>query len=336
MSEQVHRVQGNGYCLVFCKDGMCMLRIDSLEREMEDVRVKEAPAGVSIEKRRDLSKRWLSLYGHYAHTLNALQLLRGSALLQANRFALRELTSLRLADVFPIIIDEARIMPVIDYSYGAESFSATRDALRNSRHPWNYDPSLPIEDDKRIARRGETPEGVFRQTVEQFEKAHQDPDAIEVLNETLIALDNFNVANYPVALIQAWFLIELFINKLWIEFLSEQNTTSIDLGPRINKARRDFLTGRVSAAVVSNMLELTGRIDQKTFQQINSLRGVRNQVSHSLDRTKRMIDKKLKQNAMEKESNAVSADDCRTAFQVVGSFIERAYKIQLGITEGAL
>ena len=125
MSEQVSLFQNDGFCVVLCKDGMCMLRIDVLENEMWAIRKKEDSGGVSDDEKRRLSERWLSFHRQYLHYLNALQLLLDSAILQVDPYAFLHSASLRLGDVFPIIIDETRLWPVVDYS-GVTGFHATR------------------------------------------------------------------------------------------------------------------------------------------------------------------------------------------------------------------
>ncbi|MCH7685552.1 MAG: hypothetical protein IH899_02535, partial [Planctomycetes bacterium] len=137
MSGQVCRFDGDGFCVVFCKDGLCMVRIDTLDEEMQDIRENENAPLINQEEKRRLSERWLSLHRQYVHYLNAIQLLVDSALLQVDLFAFLHSATLRLSDVFPVIIDETRLMPVVDYS-GTESFHATRDKLRKGRRLWDY------------------------------------------------------------------------------------------------------------------------------------------------------------------------------------------------------
>lgn len=328
MSEEVIRSHTDNASVVFCRDGMCMVWIDALDKQMQDIRRKGGPGpGNKL-----LNEQWLALHRQYMHYLNAMQLLLDSALLQMDQFAFFHSASLRLADVFPVIIDERYLWPVLDYNYGITGFHAVRDSLHRGRRPESYDRTRPIEEDDRIRHRRETAEPLFQHVIAQFYKAQDDADLIDILNQTLVAVDNYNVANYSVALVQAWFLIELFVNMCWVQFLLEQQTSPSGGEARINAERRQLLTGRdFTAAIISNVLELNGRIDTEVFKKIDSLRKARNRVSHNLDKKERIIGKKLKKNPTEKESKGVSTDDCRMAFQVVDYFIEREYKITLGI-----
>lgn len=336
MGEQVIRDQSDGFSVVFCKDGMCMLRIDALENEMWAVRKKEGSGGVSEDEKRRLSERWLSLHRQYLHYLNAMQILLDSAVLQVNRYAFLHSAALRLGDVFPIVIDKTRLCPVVDYS-GCAGFHATRNDLHKGRWPENYDQTVPIEEDERITRRREVPEEVFQQARDQFEKAFRHNHGIDILSQILVAVDNYNVANYSVALVQGWFLIELFLNMCWVDFLAEQQVSSPGDGPRINAERRKILTGRdFTASIISNVLELTGRIETDLFKKIDRLRKARNVVSHDLDRVAAVVSEKLKERGKPKESKTASADDCKTAFQVVEVFVQQEYDISLGLGQAVI
>ena len=59
-SEQACRFEVNGFCMVFCKDGLCMVRIHTLDRAMQVVREKESVSQVIVNEKRRLSQQWLS------------------------------------------------------------------------------------------------------------------------------------------------------------------------------------------------------------------------------------------------------------------------------------
>lgn len=87
---------------------------------------------------------------------------------------------------------------------------------------------------------------------------------------------------FPDSLILSWAICERIMSSLWNDYLRSENSKSAD-EPRVSKARLKKLEGRdFTASVVSEILELTGVIDNKLYRDIDSARKLRNSWLHSL------------------------------------------------------
>ncbi len=156
------------------------------------------------------------------------------------------------------------------------SYTAERADLQRSRHAWNYDPRKRIEDDDRMRRRV-VPQSVFDSMASSFAGIVTEDHRVWLLAQVMAALDSYNAMSWSASLVQGWFVIEVFLNELWVEYLSENVGTPNDVGLRIDGKRRDFLTGRdITASIMSNVLELAGRIDRSLFNDIETVRDRRN------------------------------------------------------------
>jgi len=329
------RIDRDNYVVAFCKDGLCMLRIHSISKDMEDAREQDRHTG-DIKKKQEALQRWTLAEKTYVEYLNTIQLLLDVALTQHDKWNMIDTSALRRSDVFPVLVDDTHVYSDIDYS-GVSSFHSTRDTLRKGRDLWNYTARTSIEDDPRIAHRRSVCCSVFDHVIAEFEKVSGKLEHIRVLSQTLIAVDNYNVGNQEAALVQAWFVIELFINEYWVRYLAEQQTTAITGERRINADRLKFLTGKdFTAAVLSNMLELIGRIDQATLSKIDVVRKARNKASHKLEEVEKLIDQSLKLNPKAKKVKGVTGEDCRIAFELLSNFIQQEYAIVLGLHEKLL
>ena len=330
LSERTVLVTTAEYSIAFCKDGMCMLGIGALNRQMDNVQTKESEARLSIDRKRRLSLQWLSVYNRYVQYLNVMQLLLDAALTETYPIPFFDTAVLRPCDVFPVIVDDSRLWPVMDYS-STDCFHASRDKLRKGRRDMNYSSIKDIENDSLWISRREVSEGLLRGVIAQFDAVWKDPRKVGILNQALVAIDNFNSSNHAIALVQSWFMIELFINMKWVEFLSERSDPNSNGVSRIDKDRLGFLTGRdFTAAVVANVLELNDRIPITLLKKIDVVRKRRNEISHSLDECKRLVGEKLKGSKQDRERNeVVTADDCLTAFEVVQEFLTTQYSLDL-------
>lgn len=80
------------------------------------------------------------------------------------------------------------------------------------------------------------------------------------------------------AFIDAFFIIEVLLNKLWSSYLSSNKVS-------VNKKRKEYLTGKdMTLAVKINILQLCNVITLDLFNKIDSLRKRRNEIVHNIEK----------------------------------------------------
>lgn len=113
-------------------------------------------------------------------------------------------------------------------------------------------------------------------------------------------------ASFDIALINIWTVIELIMKDIWSEFLNNKD---------LPKKRKEFLTGRdITAAIISENLNLHGVICDSLYEKISEARKARNKLMHELkpidpvicyssfDAVKELIDIKYSINILHKGS----------------------------------
>lgn len=85
------------------------------------------------------------------------------------------------------------------------------------------------------------------------------------------------------SLILSWAVIEHVINHLWSEYISNENRENRGQ-ERIPKKRLEKLTGRdYPVSVMTELLEISGKLDSGLYKEIDECRRARNAWLHSLD-----------------------------------------------------
>lgn len=307
-----------------------MVQLRELDKEIDKSRLTEAAPHVAKDQKRIADQRFVEVSLQYVEYLNTLQLLFDAAVHELDQFALLNTSRLRLGDVFPLLWDDSKLWPIVDYS-GVRGFHSGRDYLHRARWEWSYDPSRSFEEDERIVGRRVLPRSVFDRTIEQFEKVCHDYDKIQLLSQVTKALDSFNTMDWAASLVHAWFVIEVFVNSMWIAYLSKRSDELKNGAKRIDRKRRETLLGRdYTASIMTNVLELVGEIDHDVYQKIESVRQKRNNVVHSLEIVSRMSDR-LRSKPSKKKERAVGAEHCLEAFAVISHFVNRLFRLDLGL-----
>ncbi len=187
--------------------------------------------------------------------------------------------------------------------------------------------------DHRIIHRHAIIKGVFDKSIEDFKKIFKDNDLVFILSQLNSSLSEFKKLSFRQSLILSWFSIEFFLNKHWINYLFEKKEANKEKQV-FNSTRRDFLIGRdITSSIMSNMLELNGKIPHEIFEKIDNVRGKRNIIIHNLDRVKKLADI-LKESPKEKENKTIHFVDCYDAFDVLKYFVKQDYDIELTINGG--
>lgn len=301
-----------------CRDGLILMHINRLEQERILVE--------SEDKRSQSDTRVTDFNSEYIAYLNAFQLLLTSATLQVQKYNYFDNVSLSSYDVISTTKKDGKFDGA-----SLPSFDITQSYYLG-RYLSQYNPNYPVEIDQRIAHRHTIIKEVFDKSIVDFKKIFTDIDTVYILSQINSALSEFKKLSFRQSLILSWFSIEYFINKHWINFLQEKKEakeTQI-----INSTRREFLTGKdITSSIMSNMLELNGKIPNDIFVKIDNVRGKRNLIIHNLDRVKKLADV-LKESPQKKENKSIHFVDCYDAFDVLKYFVLQDYKIELSINAG--
>lgn len=125
------------------------------------------------------------------------------------------------------------------------------------------------------------PKEVFAHVAESFALIVNEKQLLPLIAGIAKSICEYKVANYPISLTLAWFVIESMVQKKWSAFLEEKNETYPDGKKRINKNRRDLLNGRdYTISTITNILELTNFIPFDIFIKLDQVRRYRNNVVH--------------------------------------------------------
>ena len=108
-------------------------------------------------------------------------------------------------------------------------------------------------------------------------------------------------ASFDMALINIWTVIELIMKEIWSAFLN---------GKDLPRKRKEFLNGRdITAAIISENLNLHGVICGSLYEKISEARKARNKLMHEL--------------------KAIDPAVCYSAFEAVKELINIQYSIKV-------
>lgn len=103
-----------------------------------------------------------------------------------------------------------------------------------------------------------------------------DEDKVLSLLPVTKALSEHNLRNYDIALVMCWFVAERYINDKWNKLIAEK----VILGKRKEKLQgRDY-----TASVMTEILEMNGKISKSRYEALNCTRVVRNGIAHQFGR----------------------------------------------------
>jgi len=318
-SERTIEFENDSLYLAFCKDGLIMTKIKELESRRESFKTKERNDG-SIPPE-------IQFTSEYLNYLNAIQIILSSSLLKVNNFAYFKNSIIRSGEAFTIEFEDGKF----NSSGIPENLT---ESFYKGRYISQYNSNYPIQLDTRINfRRCIEPE-VFQKCYDDLNLIIGDVEAIQMLSQVNSALSEYHNLNFRQSLVQVWFVIEYYINKKWIEFLQTKQSAINGDKKRIDRTRREFLTGRdLTTSIMSNILELNDLIDYDIFDKINIVRSKRNLAVHNLDLIGKLADI-MKSEPSKKKVKTISTDNCWDAFVVIKDFFKSEYDLDLEFSMG--
>jgi hypothetical protein len=263
MVEEVYSRQTDAYTLKVCRDGRILIRISKLESG------EPYETNQSIQ---EIVRRW----GDYLNYLNAFYLLLDSATFEIEHFAYFNLHEITNRDAFRVAYENGKST---SESIASESIASV---FQLGRYSGSYRSDRPIEYDPMIMMRHVVSLAAISHAGALFDRVIASPGLEKPLALFAKSLSEYKVGNYETALVLAWFIIEASLSNIWESHLDSLNRDLSDGRKRMNRDRRDFLTGRdLPTSVVSNMLELVGILDDGLFVDIDTVRGYRNKIVHA-------------------------------------------------------
>lgn len=240
-----------------CKDGMLLVHVKKLERESEKI---ENDFEFEIENK---------LWGQYLDYINCLYLLLDSVLVEIKHISYFNLSEVTNRDVIRLQLEDGRC---VGQSIAHEGVASV---YQMSRYMLTPDTSTGIFFRQSLSK------DIFDVLFVKYSIATADQSLLRSLAEVAKSLSEYKFGNYSTSLVLAWFVIESTLVRLWNKFLDTRNCDFADGTRRISKDRKSTLTGRdYTISIISNLLELSGIVPFKTFQDINAVRGFRNKVVH--------------------------------------------------------
>jgi hypothetical protein len=263
MVEEVFSEETSAYALKISRDGRIMLRVEALEK------VQEPGTPPPIE---ETVQKW----GEYLDYLNAFYLLLDSSTIELSGlhyFNLHEITN---RDAFRVSYEDGKSKVE---NIAMESIASV---FQMGRYSSSYRPGVPIEYDSMIMMRQVISIEIIRHVSSAFTKVVATPDLAKTLASFAKSLSEYKIGNYETSVVLSWFITEAALSHLWKSHIDSLNSELAEGRKRINRERRDFLTGRdFTISMVSNLLELWGVLPHSQFQDIDVVRGFRNKIVHS-------------------------------------------------------
>lgn len=265
MVEEVFSHETPDFTIKICRDGRIMLRVESLEQ----VQSNEGNVPISIEV---TVKAW----GEYLDFMNAFYLLLDSASIELSNFCYFNLHEITNRDAFRVRYEGGKCT---GENIAMESIASV---FQMGRYSSNYLPVVPIEYDPKIVMRHVISLDVIQHAVSEFEKVINIRGLEKTLSSFAKSLSEYKVGNYETSVVLSWFITEAALSQLWEKHIDNLNTNLPNGKKRINRERRELLTGRdLTINLISNLLELSGTLSHSEFQDIDAVRGFRNKIVHN-------------------------------------------------------
>ena len=127
-------------------------------------------------------------------------------------------------------------------------------------------------------------------------------------------ISNFKEQNFFESFIDAFFIIEVMLNKLWNDYLASNKD-------KLTKERKALLTGRdMTLAMKTNILHLNNIISTNLLDKIDNLRKRRNKIVHDIE--------------LMAKSGELYSDDFENVFIVINELALLAEKIDVKFCGG--
>lgn len=244
------------------RDGLVMLRVESLERGIADDRAADPSPSIDA-----MLSRWQEYLEH--STCLALILLSCGY----------RHTNIALFTLFPLT-NRGVFRPTIDGAGRVEMGGTSLDGFSGIYHV-AFDLMDPRVSAAQLFMAQQLDVSTVAEVGPQMAVVRVRPLLRRRLATLARALGEYQLGNASLAILLSWFVIEDIANERWMDWIEGKDT---DLGGgrrRINADRRDKMKGRdYPASVVTNLLELADRLSLDQLKTIDTVRSWRNAIAH--------------------------------------------------------
>lgn len=256
MEEEVFQYKCESFSLRVCRDGLMLFEVAGLANEWPAVETPETIA------------RW---WGKYMEVVNCAHLLLDASVLEEMRLSYGQFAEVTRRDALIFRFTGSSVT----------SMSGSLEGGVGARFRERYLSMHSSNDGMSLFHRQVLHVTVFKSLAAKLETAIQDSSTVRYLATIARGLSQYKIGNYQVSLVLAWFVVESILFAKWKTHLESLQQSLPDGEKRIKKDRMEGLEGRdYPASVVTNLLELDGRIDFEVFKRIDRTRRVRNKVVH--------------------------------------------------------
>jgi len=252
----------NKFKIFLCRDGMFLLRINELAKQVEKQ---------DDNKFHELGEQWAK-YLKYA---NSSSLLFEASFLEIENLSLFEAREITNRDAFGVQYVNDKWS---GHSCPQGSYAEQLQSLRFlSLIPQN---AIPLQYNTKLSHRQIITKEVFDLFTSKLSAAFVHGyliDHLELLNK---ALGEFKIGNFDTSIILSWFVIETEINRIWRNFIDENNTGYGGGLKRFNNKRRKSLIEDYTSSEKLNFIEIQGLVDFELFSELDKVRKHRNDIVH--------------------------------------------------------
>lgn len=245
--------------LSICKDGLILIRFPDWE-----------DAYVAANRRLPMNEM-IEVWNKYLNAANVFYLLLDAAIIELRSLHYLQLSEITNRDAFRYTQVNGRFM---SQSAATESFA------------WHYqkDRLFNPTDSSGIVRiliREAFDKSVFELCFSRFQHIVSNPTLLSRVSAIAKSLSEYKIGNYPISLVNAWFVCEQEISDRWDRFVNGCNVEFADGSKRINNERKTFLLGHhFTASIKSNLLELNNIIKYEDLKILDKIRNFRNDIAH--------------------------------------------------------
>ena len=274
MSEDVFIHETENYKLKLCRDGLILFRLEEIATLLDEYYNNSPKKPLDI----GLEIGYLSKYLNY---LNCIYLLLESSVLKISKISYFELSEITNRDAFSYSFDNGKFSScsISDQSYN-EKFQQGR--FLNCYEictDLTFEQNLSF-DSRMFFRSLIIDEETFNHFTSILDSIINDYNNVKILSDLAKGIHEYKIGNYSTSMVLSWFLIEFYLNDIWIKFLDSVNSDEGET-KRINSSRMKYLRDRdFHISVIQNMLELFGIISLDLCKRINRLRKMRNKLVH--------------------------------------------------------
>lgn len=295
LEDVIFKDTSDDYSIKICRDGMFLLRINSIFNEIDKSYDENNPDNLNP----------VELWPQCLNYVNSFLLLFYSSFFKINTMSYHSFDEISTKDAFIVDLEEDKNigMNICINSYAG--------FLQNGRHFSNYNcKDSKILSDPRIIFRQEITEDVFKDLFFNFNKLLYSNYDLSLFSQINKSLSEYKILNFNTSFVLSWFIIEIFINDKWKIFLDKKNVANANV-KRLNRKRKQTLEEGINytTSVKSNFLELSDELPLDFFTKFDTSRKVRNRIVH--------------------DGYKSNAQDCIQVFDLIKYIIEEEVNIKI-------